>query len=217
MTATPTMDGGMSTWSMMCTTPLVVSAFAVMTSALLTKMLPSRFVMFTSWLSRVLTSWEDFRSNERTAALAITWYSSTDCSVLMFLGSSRWASVPLGSARKALLVGAKTVKGPLAESAVVSSPALSAVTSVDRSEMPDASSTMFFVGTAGSGTPAGSKTESMMWMTPLDAITSAVLTVASLILTPAAVTWAVTFSPSTVLIISLFVRSFDKTAPATTW
>ena len=177
-------------------------------------------MMLTSWPSRVLTNWEDFRSNGRVASPETTWYSRIDCSVLMFLGSSRRTSVPFGSAPKDSLVGDKTVIGPLLESAVVSSPALSAVTSVERSEMPDASSTMFFVGTAGNGTSAGSKTESMMWMTPFDATTFGVLTVASLILTPAAVTWAVTSSPSTVLTISLFVRSFDtcKTAaPTTTW
>jgi len=64
----------------------------------------------------------------------------------MFAGSSRELSVALGSAAKALLVGAKTVKGPLAESAPVRLPSLSAVTRVDRSAMPAARLTMSCAG-----------------------------------------------------------------------
>merc|ERR1712166_1495348 len=65
--------------------------------------------------SRVLTSWDGFRSSARTAAPEITWYSRMASSCLMLAGLSKKASVAGGSAAKASLVGAKTVKGPVPE------------------------------------------------------------------------------------------------------
>merc|ERR1711935_137397 len=134
----------------------------------------------------------------------------------MLAGLSREASVAAGSAAKASLVGAKTVKGPVPESAVTSLPALSAVTRVDRSGMPAASSTMFF--SAAPRVDGGVSTPLMTCTTPLVAATSAWMTLAFWTVTdPAAlVMWS--FCPSRVLTSWDAFRSSARTAaPAITW
>merc|ERR1740130_934869 len=75
----------------------------------------------------------------------------------------------------------------------------------------------FFSAGVGGTKPGGTSTASMTCTTPLTAITSAVVTVASLILTilPSMVT--VTSCLSRVIIFSLFFRSAANTLPAATW
>ena len=76
----------------------------------------------------------------------------------MFLGSSKRSKIDFGNLAKASFEGANTVKGPSPDSASVSLPALSAVTRVERSAVPAASSTMFFVGLVeAAGTPKANR------------------------------------------------------------
>merc|ERR1712106_1015461 len=209
-------DGGVSTPLMTCTTPLVAATSAWMTLAFWTVTDPAALVMWSFCPSRVLTSWDAFRSSARTAAPVITWYSRMASSSLMLAGLSREASVAAGSAAKASLVGAKTVKGPVPESAVTSLPAVSAVTRVDRSGMPAASSTMFF--STAPRVDGGVSTPLMTCTTPLVAATSAWMTLAFWTVTdPAAlVMWS--FCPSRVLTSWDAFRSSARTAaPAITW
>merc|ERR1712086_1169071 len=99
----------------------------------------------------------------------MTWYSRTASSSLILAGSRRWANVAAGILAKASLVGAKTVKGPVPERAVVRLPATRAVTRVERSGTDWASCTIFLEPGEGPGEgPAGGmRTASMMWTTPL--------------------------------------------------
>jgi len=162
----------------MCTTPLLASTSAVVTLASPTRTSPrSSLEMASSLPSSVFTLWIDFKSALWTAAPAMTWYSSTSWSSLMFLGSSKRSKTDFGNLAKASFEGANTVKGPLPDSASVSLPALSAVTRVERSGVPAASSTMFLA--TGAATASGNNTWSMMCTTPLLASTSAVVTFAS--------------------------------------
>merc|ERR1712032_29487 len=136
---------GMSTRSMMCTTPLVASLSAAVTrDSRLTYTLPSRTSTNNSEPSRVLNLFSGLRSLACTAAPDTTWYSRMASSVLMFFGSSNFSSSSLGILANASLDGAKTVNGPLPSRAVTSLPAVRAVTSVERSSMLAASSTMLF-------------------------------------------------------------------------
>merc|ERR1719237_1035496 len=136
---------GTNTVSMMCTTPLVAPTSAVVTLALPLMCTPFQpFVTNNCWPSSVLTCCEALRSLLYTAAPATTWYSSTASNCLMFSGSNRLCNVALGSLAKASLVGANTVNGPSPSRAVTSLPAVRAVTSVERSLVLAASSTMLF-------------------------------------------------------------------------
>merc|ERR1712216_767538 len=174
---------GISTSSMMCTTPLDASLSAAVTLALLTYTLPSFFTTRRSLPSTVFTSWNGFRSFDCTAP-DTTWYVSTESSSLMLAGSSRCASGALGTLPKASFVGANTVNGPALSSVSTSLPALTAVTSVERSGVATASSTMFLDADAPSKSVAaclyGMSTSSMMCTTPFDASLSAAVTLALL-------------------------------------
>merc|ERR1719362_2712612 len=145
---------GISTLSMMCTTPLLAPTSAVVTFALrLRYTFFSYTSMSTSPPSRVFTFCSGFRSAACTAAPAITWYSSTASNSLMCRGSSKCFSISAGSLANASLVGAKTVKGPLPDRAPVRLPALSAATKVERSLSPSASCTIFLAGGEGGEGP----------------------------------------------------------------
>merc|ERR1712166_1167273 len=61
--------------------------------------------------SRVLTSWDGFRSSARTAAPEITWYSRMASSCLMLAGLSKKASVAGGSAGTSALERGDEVAG----------------------------------------------------------------------------------------------------------
>merc|ERR1719182_423745 len=136
---------------------------------------------------------------------------------LMFFGSNRLFNVALGSFAKAALVGANTVKGPLACRAVTSLPAVRAVTSVERLLVFAASWTMLLL--AAFAILAGTNTVSMMCTTPLVAATSAVVTLASpLMCTPFQPFVTNNCWPSSVLTCCEALRSLLYTAaPATTW
>merc|ERR1719183_1871163 len=168
---------GISTWSMMCTTPLVASLSAEVTrDSRLTYTWPSEvFSTSISEPSRVLNLWSRLRSLACTAAPDTTWYSRMASSVLMFFGSSNFSSSALGILANASLDGANTVKGPLPSRAVTSLLAVRAVTSVERSLTLSASWTMFLVGPGGVG-GFGMSTPSMMCTTPLLASLSAEVT-----------------------------------------
>merc|ERR1719171_3275683 len=211
---------------MMCTTPLVASLSAEVTRDLrLMYTWPSEvFSTSISEPSRVLKRLSRLRSLACTAAPDTTWYSRMASSVLIFFGSSNFSSSSLGILAKASLDGAKTVNGPLPSRAVTSLPALRAVTSVERSLSPTASSTMFLVGAgaggAGGGEGAfGMSTPSMMCTTPLVASLSAAVTCASRL----TYTWPSRTStnkpePSRVLNLFSGLRSLACTAaPDTTW
>jgi len=187
---------GINTVSMMCTTPLVALTSAIVTLALPLMCTPRRlFVTSNCSPSRDLTCCEGLRSLLNTAAPATTWYSSTASNCLMFFGSNRLFNVALGSLANASLVGANTVKGPLASRAVTSLPAVMAATSVERSLLPEASSIML-----RSVMDGGNNTASMMCTTPLLAATSAVVTWAAwLMVTPPLRTSTNIFSDSSVL------------------
>merc|ERR1719478_838515 len=75
-------------------------------------------------------------------APATTWYLSRSASAALFSGLSRFVRVPLGRAANASFVGANTVKGPLPENVSTSPAALTAVTSVERSGVATAVSTI---------------------------------------------------------------------------
>merc|ERR1719181_1205984 len=211
---------GMSTASMMCTTPLVASLSAAVTCASrLTSTLPSRTSTSNAEPSRVLNLFSGLRSLACTAAPATTWYSRMASSVLIFFGSSNFSSSALGILANASLVGAKTVNGPLPSRAVTSLPAVRAVTSVERSVTLSASWTMFFVGAAALKW-WGMSTPSMMCTTPLLESLSAEVTFE----------WRLTYTlpevvfstsicePSRVLKMLSRLRSLACTAPpATTW
>merc|ERR1719237_177 len=159
---------GTNTVSMMCTTPLVAATSAVVTLALPLMCTPRQlFVTSNCSPISVLTRCEALRSLLNTAAPATTWYSSTSSNSLMFFGSNRLFNIDLGSLEKAALVGANTVNGPLPSKAVTSLPAVRAATSVERSLVPEASSTILFVGPCFFVMDGGSNTASMMCTTPL--------------------------------------------------
>jgi len=193
--------GSVSTSSMMWTTPFVAK-----TSFLSVGM----FKPFVSWMFLPFV-----RSDDETLPNT-TWYSKIAVNCLMFSGLSKLARVPAGNFSKALLVGAKTVKGPAEESIPVSLAASRASTNVDKLGVAWANCTMF-LGAGGGAGSAGIRTISMMCTTPFDALTLGVSTVASLIITlpPASVTFK--FAPSSVVTFSPFVRSDDKNLPDTTW
>ena len=111
--------------------------------------------------------------------MCTTPFAASTLAVVTFasFGSSECAMVPLGRSAKASLVGAKTVKGPAPERAPVRLPAVRAATSVERSGVATASSTMFCVGLP-SPYWWGMRTWSMMCTTPFVASTSAVITFA---------------------------------------
>merc|ERR1712032_1809646 len=167
---------GISTRSMMCTTPLVASLSAAVTrDSRLTYTLPSRTSTNNSSPWRVLNLFSGLRSLACTAAPATTWYSRMASSVLMFLGSSNFLSSSAGILANASLDGANTVNGPLPSRAVTSLPAVRAVTSVERPLTLSASWTMFLVGAAARKC-LGISTRSMMCTTPLVASLSAEVT-----------------------------------------
>merc|ERR1712032_1448832 len=129
--------GGMSTVSMMCTTPFVAAMSAAMTFELRLMRTPAEEdVTNTSSPCSVFTSCVGFRSLLYTAAPDTTWYVRMPTSLSLLSGSNKLSSVALGSLANAALDGAKTVKGPLPCSAATRSPAFSAVTSVDKSLLP---------------------------------------------------------------------------------
>ena len=129
--------GGISTASMMCTTPFVAAMSAAVTLELRLMVTPAEEDSTnTSWPSSVLTFCVAFRSLLYTAAPDTTWYVRMLTSLPLFLGSNKLARVALGSLANAALDGANTVKGPLPCRAVTKSPALSAATSVDRPLVP---------------------------------------------------------------------------------
>merc|ERR1719331_1577172 len=170
----------------------------------------------------VLTFCVGLRSLLYTAAPDTTWYVRMSTSLPLFLGSNKLSSIALGSLANAALDGAKTVKGPLPCSAATRSPAFSAVTSVDRSLLPWASSTMFLLGpetvvvVVGVG---GMSTVSMMCTTPFVAAMSAAMTLESpLTRTPAEEDVTNTSSPCSVFTFCVGLRSLLYTAaPDTTW
>merc|ERR1719265_2265755 len=115
-------------------------------------------------------------------------------SFALFSGLRSESSVPFGNLAKASFVGANTVNGPVPESVSTRPPAFTAVTSVDKSAVAAASSTMFC------SMEGGISTVSMMCTTPFDAPTSAVTTFASLmVMSVADLTCASTCLPSTVV------------------
>ena len=71
-----------------------------------------------------------------------TWYVSTAVSLSLFSGFSRSSTVPGGSLANASFVGAKTVKGPSPESVSANPAAWTAVTSVEKSSLAAAMSTI---------------------------------------------------------------------------
>src|SRR5579885_1046598 len=68
------------------------------------------------------------------------------CRVVLFSGLSSVSSVPDGSAANASFVGANTVYGPGPDSVSTSPAALTAATNVEKSELDEATWTMFWVG-----------------------------------------------------------------------
>merc|ERR1719362_1788875 len=208
----------------MCITPFVAAMSAAMTLELPLMMTPAEEDRTnTSSPCSVFTFCVAFRSLLNTAAPDTTWYVRMLTSLSLFLGSDKLSSVALGSLAKAALDGAKTVKGPLPCSAATRPPAFSAVTSVDRSLLPSASSTMFLLGPetavvalAGAG---GMSTVSMMCTTPFVAAMSAAITLElPLMVTPAEEDRTNTSSPCSVLTICVGFRSLLNTAaPDTTW
>merc|ERR1719181_950759 len=141
-------DGGTSTASITCTTPLLASTSAPTTAAPSTVTVfaaPSSFTpTVSSPPSSVLIFWPSVRLPDATAAPAATWYLSSVCSDALFAGSSSASSTAFGTAANAALVGANTVSGPAPDNAPARSPAVTAVTRVERSGVAAASSTMFF-------------------------------------------------------------------------
>merc|ERR1719201_1390601 len=175
---------GMSTWSMMCTTPFVASLSADVTLASwLTETWPSRDSTNRWEPSSVFTSCTGLRSLLWTAAPGTTWYSKIASNSFTFLGSNNRLSSSAGILANASLDGANTVNGPLPSKGVTRLPAFSAATSVERSLSPAASSTMFLVGAGeggagvgGLGLCDGMSTWSMMCTTPFVASLSAAVT-----------------------------------------
>jgi len=129
--------GGISTVSMMCTTPFVAALSAAVTLALLLMRTPAEDVVTRSPRpSSVLTVWAGLRSLLYTAAPDTTWYFRIVAKSCTFLGSNNRVSSAAGTLANAALDGAKTVNGPLPCRAVTRLPAVRAVTSVDRLSVP---------------------------------------------------------------------------------
>merc|ERR1712003_424898 len=214
----------MSTWSMMCTTPLLASLSAAVTlDSRLMYTPPSRDSTNNSEPSSVLNTCSRLRSLLCTAAPATTWYSRMASNSFTCSGSSSFLSSSAGILANASLDGANTVNGPLPSNAVTSLPAFRAVTSVERSFTLSASSTMFFLpgagGVGGAGLCGGMSTWSMMCTTPLLASLSAAVTLDSrLMYTPLSRDSTNNSEPSRVLNTCSRLRSLLGTAaPATTW
>merc|ERR1719440_1585386 len=130
----PVVVGGMSTVSMMCTTPFVAAMSADITLELPLMVTPSaEDVIDTSWPCSVSTSCEACRSLLYTAAPDTTWYFRMSANSSTFSGSNNLPSSALGILPNAALDGAKTVKGPAPSRAETRLAAARAVTSVDRS------------------------------------------------------------------------------------
>ena len=83
---------------------------------------PSSVLIFSPSLKSVLKTFPD-----------ATWYSSTSVRAVLLL--SKYFSSAAGSAAKASLVGANTVKGPLPAKVSTRPAACKAVTNVDKSEV----------------------------------------------------------------------------------
>merc|ERR550532_3129871 len=169
--------------------------------------------------STVVTDWKVFRSVDKTCA-GSTWYVRMSTSVALFSGFKRSSNVPAGSAPKASLVGANTVKGPGELRVSTRSPATTAATSVERSSTDWASSTM--LGLSLDKPAGGRRTPSMMCATPLEARLSAPVTFfRSCTLGPTTTSsWYLmtcTGLPSTVVTDWKNLRSLDKTCAGSTW
>jgi len=169
--------------------------------------------------STVFTDWKVFRSVDKTCA-GSTWYVRMSTSVALFSGFKRSSNVPAGSAPKASLVGANTVKGPGELRVSTRSPATTAATRVERSSTDCASSTMF--GLSLDKPAGGRSTPSMMCATPLEARLSAPVTFfRSCTLGPTFTSpWYLmtcTGLPSTVFTDWKVFRSVDKTCAGSTW
>ena len=114
-------------------------------------------------------------------------------------------------------MGAKTVNGPGAASAVSRPVRCSSFTSVVNCPAATAVSTMFGSGGAGAS-EGGIRTVSIAWMMPFLAGMSAVVTVASFTWSPPpAGTVNVTLSPSSVAAEGSSAASSASTLPLTTW
>jgi len=217
--------GGSRTPSMMWATP-----FDALLSAPTTvlKSLPSGLtntplrVLYTCTLlpSTVFTLWKNFRSVDNTSDPK-TWYVRMSTNVSLFSGFRSVSRVPSGKAANPSLVGAKTVNGPGEVRVSTKSPATTAATRVERSGTDWASSTM--LGKASDSPAAGgSRTPSMMWATPFDALLSAPTTVlkslpSGLTNTPLPFLYTFTFLPSTVFTLWKNFKSVDNTSDPKTW
>merc|ERR1719183_2176288 len=203
---------------MMCTTPFVAATSATMTLELPLMTTPAAAEAVTNTVSpcSVFTFCVAFKSLLNTAAPDTTWYVRMSTSLALFLGSNKLSSVSLGSLANAALDGANTVKGPLPCSAATRPPACSAITSVDRSLLPWASSTIFLLGPEA----FGMSTVSMMCTTPFVAATSAVTTLELPLMTTPAAAEDVTNTvwPCSVFTFCVAFKSLLNTAaPDTTW
>merc|ERR1712151_35615 len=175
---TTTSDGGSRTPSMMWATPLEARLSAPVTffrSCTLGPTFTSPWYLMTctGLPSTVFTDWKVFRSVDKTCA-GSTWYVRMSTSVALFSGFKRSSNVPAGSAPKASLVGANTVKCPGELRVSTRSPATTAATKVDRSSTDCANSTM--LGRSSDKNLGGKRTPSIMCATPLEARLSAAVT-----------------------------------------
>merc|ERR1712048_667920 len=177
--------------------------------------LPSSTVTVTALPSTVFTVCVGARSVESTLA-GRTWYVKMSTNWPLFSGFKRVSRVPAGSAAKASLVGANTVKGPGELRVSTRSPATTAATKVERSSTDWASSTM--LGNSSASLEGGRRTPSMMCATPLEARLSAATTLAALLtFTVPSATVTVTGLPSTVFTVCVGARSVESTLAGNTW
>merc|ERR1712072_1497468 len=209
-------EGGKSTPSIMCTTPLLakLSALTTFLRSLDSKLGPTRtrpphFVTCSGLPSTVLTAWNAFKSVDNTCS-GRTWYVKMSTNSFLFSGFINFDSVPAGSAAKASLVGAKTVNGPGELKVSAKSPATTAATRVDKSLTDSASLTMF-------GLTGGMRTPSIMCTTPLLAKLSAAVTSFPPTRTRPADFVTCRSLPSTVLTAWDAFRSVESTFSGRTW
>ena len=152
--------GGRSTPSITRITPLLALMSTAVTLALLTLTLPPLTVMRTDAPCTVGTLRPFSLTTAAAKTLSLTtWYVRMLTSYALLAGLSKVSTVPAGNLAKAALGGAKTVNGPTLWSVLTRSAALTAATSVEKSELLEATSTIV-PGVLWATTPVISRTAS---------------------------------------------------------
>mmetsp|Transcript_9632 Transcript_9632/g.20643 ORF Transcript_9632/g.20643 Transcript_9632/m.20643 type:complete len:250 (+) Transcript_9632:125-874(+) len=159
--------GGTRTVSTTWMTPLVATMSAVVTLASLTRTGDS--VIVTVAPLSVAGIIPSTRSCEKTAP-SIKWYCRTETSWSTFSGAVSVATSSGSSLAKAASVGAKRVKGPPDASVDARLAEVASASSVEKPPTLAATST-----SEPGSSPGGMSTVSMMWITPLEALTSGVM------------------------------------------